>query len=148
MKTWRPGGVPLHPALVHFPIAAWTLAAALEPWAVLAHSGGAWRLAHWSLAAGCLTGLPAMAAGVPELLALGPEGARPAAAWHHAMLMATAWSVFSLLLLLAPGGTTPSGLPALAHCAGVLAGFALLAVGGHAGGRLVYHHGIGIGERP
>jgi len=148
VKTWRPGGVPLHPALVHFPVVFWTLDAALESWAILTTSASAWRLALWSLAAGCLSALPAMAAGVPELLALDGESAQAAAAWRHAMLMATAWTVFTLLLVLAPAGAPPPTLPALVHCAGALAGFALLAAGGHAGGRLVYHHGIGMRDRP
>ena len=64
---------PAHPALVHFPIACWSLASLADGVALLAWPVQLQLLAAVLLAIGCVLGLLAAAAGFAELLKL-PEG--------------------------------------------------------------------------
>ena len=60
---------PLHPALVHFPVAGWSLATAADV-ASLWLGEPAWRFAAISMSAGCVVALAAMAAGLWEFAKL------------------------------------------------------------------------------
>lgn len=136
---------PLHPALVHFPVACWSLgvacdAAGLLP-AVVGWTGGTERWAAGLFGIGCLAALPAMLAGLAELPRV-PEGQPLRDTWAHMAAMLSAFALFTARLLLGLDGLRPQAPGAVALLFGVL-GFAVLAVGGWLGGRLVYHHGIG-----
>jgi len=133
---------PLHPALVHFPIASWTLA-------VLADIGGWIRPLDWLtpatialLAAGCISGLLAAAAGFVELLRL-PAG-HPAMKIvnRHMGLALASWILFAINLFLRIDDDVswPAGAAILLLDA---AGMACLLGAGFLGGTLVYRHGLG-----
>ncbi len=142
MTGLRLGGVPLHPALVHFPVAAWTVALLADAGFLVAGQAVFWSVAYWALAAGALLGLLAMGAGFTDFLLL--DRANPALdkVQTHMLLMGGAWSVFVLALVLRTRQAPPDMPWWLASI--TLLGFLLLTVGGHLGGRLVYHHGIGV----
>ena len=131
---------PLHPALVHFPVACWSLAVVADV-AGLWFGEAAWRWSGGLLVAGCSMGLAAMLAGLLELSRV-PEGAAMGDAWRHMGAMLLAFALFAARLLLRLDHLhllPPDTLSLLLDGAGFLA----LSVGGWFGGRLVYIHGVG-----
>jgi uncharacterized membrane protein len=140
--TLRVAGHPLHPMLVHFPVALWTLAVAADAGGVITRHETPWSVSFACQALGLLAALPAMAAGVLDFASV-PRG-HPArdTAIAHLMAMGTAWLSFlaSAALRGLPGQEAP---PAAAILAGI-AGFLAMAVGGWLGGRLVYRFGVGV----
>lgn len=143
MQGLRVAGHPLHPALVHFPIAAWT-AAWLGDLAYL-FVGDAlwWRLSYWAIVAGVVTGLAAMTAGLVELTTMGARHPAMGTALRHMAWMGSAWAVFTLDLVLRQPGT-PAQPPVLWLLVLLsFAGWLLLLPGGYLGARLVYEYGVG-----
>lgn len=128
-------GIPLHAALVHFPIAAWT-AATLLALAALAGGPGLASAAVASNIAGLLTGLAAIAAGAAEFVSLRLQPPARDAAARHMVLACGTWLAYLVMLLAQTGG-----LGRAAAGLGVAALLALVAAG-HAGARLVFHHGV------
>jgi uncharacterized membrane protein len=133
---------PLHPALVHFPVAGWSLASVAD---VASRWLGepAWRFAAISMSAGCLAALAAMAAGLWEFAKLREGHPALPVANRHMLFALAAFCAYSISLLLrwsdgalhAPGG---------AALAASIAGFVLLGATGWLGGQLVYAHGVGV----
>lgn len=133
---------PLHPALVHFPVACWSLATACDLASVL-WSGVHWQLAGVLMAIGTLVATVAMAVGLIELPDLEPGSAPSRDARRHMLLAACAWSCYAgSLLLRVEGGALVRPGP-LAIALGSL-GFMALCGAGWMGGKLVYVHGIGV----
>ena len=142
---------PLHPALVHFPVATWVLATGCDAVTLFSPTATLLRGAAGLMAAGCVAGLAAAGAGFMELLRL-PDG-HPAerVVNLHMTLALTTWSLYALSLVLRVQGmhwsqialVTP-GVVALS-----LSGLGLLALlaTGWLGGTLVYEHGVGVRER-
>ncbi len=136
MRVLRVDGIPVHAALVHFPIAAWTGASLLGVGAVAFGAESAGTAAYWCNIVGLATGVLAIAAGALEFTVL-PEdpGLRAQAASHMAMA-GTTWILYSGVLVLQVTGWVLS-----ATALGVVALIALT-VTGHAGARIVFHHGF------
>ena len=132
---------PLHPALVHFPIACWstaTCADAASQWM----GRPAWWLAGTLMGIGTLAALAAMAAGLFELAKI--PGTSPALriARLHLLSAMAAWLCYAASLFLRLEGMTLVAPGALALAAS-LVGFGCLAMAGWFGGRLVYQYGVG-----
>lgn len=133
---------PLHPALVHFPVACWSLAVAAD-FAGLWFGEAAWRWSGGLLAIGCTMALAAMVAGLIELSRV-PEGAAMRDAYLHMGAMLVALTLFGTRLLLRLDhlqALEPNAVSLLLDAGGFLA----LTVGGWLGARLVYSHGVGRG---
>ncbi|AXA84348.1 hypothetical protein DCD74_06275 [Lysobacter oculi] len=135
------GRHPLHPALVHFPVACWSLGT-LADFASLHFGGDAARLCGVLLLAGTGIALPAAAAGLYEFTRIPAGSPAMRTAWIHMGAMLTAFVLYASSLLLRVNhlhepqvGAWPLALD--------VAGFIALTVGGWQGGRLVYHHGTG-----
>ncbi len=145
MKAVKLGGVPLHPALVHFPIAAWSLVLVTDVVFFVQGGSAFWAVSYWALMAGVISALLAMAAGFMDFMSCDPEHPAADKVQTHLMLMGISWSLFLFDLILrsreAPD-VMPWWLLAL-----TLAGFLLLLAGGHIGARLVYVHGISVEPR-
>ncbi len=132
---------PIHPMLVHFPVACWSIATIAD--LVSPHYGkSAWALAGTLMIIGVVMALPAMLTGLVELIQVPDEDAAMRDAYLHmgVMMLAFALYVASLMMridamhLVAPG----------THAVIVSAcGFLTLLIGGWLGGRLVFGHGIG-----
>lgn len=135
---------PLHPALVHFPVACWSLAAGADL-AGLWLGKTAWGWSGGLLAVGCVTAVAAMLAGMAELPRV-PEGAAMRDAWLHMGAMLAAFALFSTRLLLRLDHLQPLEPDAVSLMLDA-GGFIALAIGGWFGGRLVYGHGVGCGRR-
>ena len=137
-------GHPVHPMLVHFPIAFWT--AATVAYGLVAFGTGepAVTFAKFCNGAGLLLAMLAMLAGVLELRSIEPSSdAMQVASWHM-MFMATVWVCFLLALLLSVSTGIDQVTARLGQAACALAGFGFMAVGGWLGGRLVYEFGIAV----
>jgi len=143
MRGLRLGGHPLHPALVHFPVACWTAAPVLDAVYLLTQDSAWWQAESWCLAVGVGMGLLAMGAGLLDLMAIPDGHPGEAAAQRHMLLMGSAWSVFVIALVLHPLRGPASPLQVWTDLGLTLLGFALLTVGAYAGARLVYDFGIG-----
>lgn len=143
MKSARIGRHPVHPALVHFPIAAWSAVPVLDGLALAGAGAWWWRCAFWLIVVSLVLALPAMAAGFWDLLALGPHHPAQATAQRHGLLMGTAWSLFVADLLLQGRTRAPTSLLEGAGLLLALIGLAVMVVGAYAGGQLVYDWGLG-----
>lgn len=139
-------GHPLHPALVHFPIACWSLAT-IADLASLQWGEPAWKLAGALLAIGTLAALAAMAGGFLELAKLDADHPAMRDANRHMLLAMTAWSLYAASLFLRLDGMTLLRPDPVDIGLGV-AGFGVLAVAGWFGGKLVYRHGVGVERQP
>ncbi len=131
---------PLHPALVHFPIACWTLAVAAD-FAGLWFGEAAWRWSGGLLSVGCGTALVAMLAGLFELSRV-PEGVVMRVAYWHMGAMLAAAALFCTRLLLRLEGLHPLQPNTVSLLLDV-SGFICLVVGGWLGAKLVYNYGVG-----
>lgn len=133
---------PLHPALVHFPVACWSLAVAAD-FASLHFGAAAWAWSGGLLAVGCAMAVVAMLAGLLELARV-PEGVAMRDAYLHMSAMLVALLLFATSLLLRLDHLKPLA-PNVASLLLDTGGFLALAVGGWFGGKLVYGHGVGRG---
>ncbi|MGH8506719.1 MAG: DUF2231 domain-containing protein [Stenotrophobium sp.] len=131
---------PLHPALVHFPVACWSLATAAD-FASLWFGEVAWRWSGGLLTVGCIMALAAMLAGLLELSRV-PEGAALRAAYWHMTAMLAALALFSMRLLLRLDHLQPLAPDRVSLWLDA-GGFLALAGGGWFGGLLVYRYGVG-----
>lgn len=131
---------PLHPALVHFPVACWSLAVAAD-FAGLRWGETSWQWSGGLLAVGCGMALLAILAGLMELPRV-PEGPALRDVYLHMAAMLAALTFFGLRLILRLDHLrpmAPDGVSLLLDACGFIA----LVAGGWLGGRLVYGHGIG-----
>ncbi|MBQ4853705.1 DUF2231 domain-containing protein [Rhodanobacter sp. B2A1Ga4] len=137
---------PLHPALVHFPIACWSLATAADL-ASLLMGEPAWRFAGIVLLAGIGFSIPAMLAGLLELARL--DGDNPAIrdVNRHMLMVMAALCCYVASLFLRLHGTHFVAPGLLAIGLSVL-GFLCLGVAGWLGGKLVYGHRLGVSPLP
>lgn len=131
---------PLHPTLVHFPVACWSLAVFAD-FASLAVGRTAWQWSPGLLTVGCIMALAAMLAGLLEITHI-PDSKAMRDTIVHMIAMIVALVLFSARLLMGPYGLQPiaPGTLGLVLDAG---GFIALAVGGWFGGRLAHGHGVG-----
>jgi uncharacterized membrane protein len=134
-------GHPVHPMLVHFPIAFWSLGTVCDGLALIGIDA-AWPQAWLFLAIGTAAAVPAMIAGLTDFAGL-EESSVPIGV-RHLLLMATAWSGYLTAFVMHSDGWAPSGGPSLPAIAVSAASFMLTAAGGHTGGRLVYQLGAGL----
>jgi uncharacterized membrane protein len=137
-------GHPLHPAVVHFPVAGWTSAVVTDVLYLATRNALWWQISQWLLIVGTITALGAMTAGFIDLVAL-PAGPAQKRALRHMYAMSTAWTIYlvDLLVRFLAGGPSPSSLLAWAALALSVVGFLTLLVGTHFGAQLVYDLGIG-----
>jgi uncharacterized membrane protein len=146
MRLW---GHPIHPMLVHFPIAFWTVAAAAYVAGAAGMGEAAFAIAKFSNVAGLITAIFAMTAGLLELRTIDSRSEAMQVATWHMMVMATVWVCFLLALVLPISAGTAMD-QSTAQLVGVFSagtGFLLMSVGGWLGGRLVYEFGIGVKSR-
>ena len=137
-------GHPLHPALVHFPIAL-LLSASIADAAWLAGLTADVHLDAVMMAGGLAAGLLAMGAGLVDFARL-EESVAPHALRHMATV-GTAWLGYAIALYLRKDvlllDATNLGTASLAVS---LASAFLLVLGGWLGGRLVYTFGAGVSK--
>lgn len=136
-------GHPLHPALVHFPIAL-LLSATVADLAWLAGLSQDTHAGAVMMAGGLATGLLAMVAGMVDFARL--DDVIVPHALRHIGAVGLAWLGYAVALYLRREslfGAAPIGTPTIT--VSVASGL-LLALGGWLGGRLVYSFGAGVSD--
>ncbi|GJL76767.1 MAG TPA: DUF2231 domain-containing protein [Nitrosomonas sp.] len=136
---------PLHPILVHFPVAAWFFATIGDVLSLFLGDQVGW-VAGVLLVIGTVTAIFAMVPGLIELAKIDQQSMAMRIANQHMVLAMTSWSFYTVSLFLRLEGST---LTQPSHFAIILslAGFLFLCAAGWKGGRLVYEFGIGV-QRP
>ena len=134
-------GHPLHPLMVHFPVAFWASSTVCDGLA-LAGVDSAWGIAWMLLAAGVVSAVPAMIAGLVDFVRL--EDVAVPTANRHMTVMGMAWGIYFAALMTRLDNWTPLPGPELLPAALSAAGFCLMALGGWYGGELVYRYGAGM----
>lgn len=142
MEWARPGGHPLHPMLVHFPVACWTVGVAADLAGYASGHAGWWSFGLVCLNIGLVTGIAAILAGFLEFATLPKQHPAQATATLHMMWALVAWSFFALSLFLRSGSAAEQ--LSLWATAASLGGLAALLAAGWLGGRLVYRFGVGV----
>ena len=136
-------GHPLHPAVVHFPLALLLSASFADcVWLV-----GLTRDTHIGavlMAGGLAMGLVAMAAGLIDFGRLRPEVVPHAI--QHMGVVGTAWLTYAIALYLRRGNLFSGAELNTVSITISIASALILAFGGWLGGRLVYTFGAGVDD--
>jgi len=136
-------GHPLHPAVVHFPVAL-LLSASAADLALLAGLTGDVHIGSVLMAGGLVMGLVAMGAGLFDFTKLEPAVVPHAV--RHMTVMGIAWLGYAIALYLRRDAFSGGVTIGSASIALSLASALLLSVGGWLGGRLVYTFGAGVSK--
>lgn len=136
-------GHPLHPAVVHFPVAL-LLSASAADLALLAGLTGDVHIGSVLMAGGLVMGLVAMGAGLFDFTKLDPVVVPHAV--RHMAVMGTAWTGYAIALYLRRDAFSGGVTLGSASIAISLVSALLLSVGGWLGGRLVYTFGAGVSK--
>lgn len=140
---------PLHPAVVHFPLALLATSLGFDLVGLVTHEGLWWAIAFWNIAAGLALGVVAATAGLIDSARVTGDSPASRVLNRHQLCMLAALGCYGGALLVRAGAGAPTG----SRLAGTLAieavGLGLLLLGGYLGGELVYRHGVGhIQPRP
>lgn len=136
---------PIHPILVHFPVAF--LLAGSAGHAIFAFTGleQAWEYSLWLTGGGLCAALPAALAGAYDLYMHIVRPARKdsyaAAAWHATVMITAVMTYGACFLYTYKTGMASVNLPVLLILSLGAAG--ILTAGGYLGGEMVYRHGVG-----
>lgn len=133
---------PIHPMLVHFPIATWFLATMADIASLFTNEQVGW-VAGVLLIIGTITALLAMMTGLLELGKIDQQSPALKIANQHMIFIMISWSFYAISLFLRLDGThlEQPGLMAISFS---IIGFIFLCSAGWMGGKLVYEHGVGI----
>jgi uncharacterized membrane protein len=130
-------GLPLHPLLVHFPIAFWIVVPALDTAALTAGLEPWWTLALAATVLGLVTGAIAIALGLLEYIQPSLAGIDMRLAARHGVRTTLSWLVFAARLAAALSLPLHQWTVALCLLLDLL-GTGLLAQGVYFGTRQVY----------
>ncbi|MXS85778.1 DUF2231 domain-containing protein [Nitrosomonas sp. HPC101] len=133
---------PVHPMLVHFPIATWFISTLCDIAGLLTTNELVSWVAGVLLVIGTITALLAMVAGLMELAKIDQQSPAMKIANQHMLLMMTSWLLYAVSLFLRLDGTQ-LGQPGLVAIVLSVAGLITLCIAGWLGGRLVYEYGVG-----
>ena len=134
-------GHPLHPAMVHFPVAA-LLGLIATDLAFLLTADAFWaRASLWLAGVGALGGFLAGIVGMLDLLSV-RQNRRLVSGWSHGLLAIMLLSLASLNWLLRLQDPVSAIFPWGLYLS-VLSGV-LIGVTGYLGGQLVYEYGVGV----
>jgi uncharacterized membrane protein len=133
---------PIHPILVHFPVAAWFISTIGDVAGLFTNEQVSW-VAGVLLIIGTITALFAMVTGLIELGKIDQQSPAMKIANQHMILMLVSWSFYAVSLFLRLDGTNLSQ-PGMVAIIMSIAGLISLCIAGWLGGKLVYEHGVGV----
>ncbi|SFE54747.1 DUF2231 domain-containing protein [Nitrosomonas sp. Nm166] len=133
---------PIHPILVHFPIATWFLATIADVTSLFTNEQVGW-VAGVLLVIGITTALLAMVTGLIELGKIDQQSPAIKIANQHMILIMVSWSFYAVSLFMRLDGTRLEQ-PDLIAIALSIVGLIFLCIAGWMGGKLVYEYGIGV----
>ena len=134
-------GHPLHPVLIHFPVAALVAALAMDLGYLYTGDFFWARGSLWAIGIGAAGGWLSGTAGLIDL-ALVPRIRRLVTAWSHAVFAVMLLSLATLNWLLRLDDPAAAIFPWGLYLSMISAG--LIAVTGFLGGRLVYEYAVGV----
>ena len=136
----------IHPMLVHFPVAFWTLGTLFD---VAAYAGWQdfWQPAGILILLGLALGLLSAIVGAVDFALMDADDQARSTAEIHMMLMLGAWMIYLMAYLFRLEGTAIGTETGLVPVAISIVGFLTMSIGGRYGGHLVYHHGVGVAKR-
>lgn len=135
---------PVHPALVHFPIACWSLATIADVVGALSTINTS-QFAGILLFIGSLTAILALVAGLIELAKINDAQIMKIANLHMTAGIIT-WLLYSTSLFLRFDGSIQLLTPDMLNLGLSIAGFISLSITGWLGGTLVYKYQVGTGR--
>jgi len=138
----RLAGHPIHPMVVHFPVALWTAALTADAAGWSSQNPLFWTLSFYAHAFGDLAGAVAVLTGWLEFTTIPRATRAQDTAVGHMLVMCSAWLAF--LVSLAVRAYPPRAPSTIWPTAIAAAGWLTMAVGGWLGGQLVYRFGIGV----
>lgn len=142
MRTFRLLGEPVHPPLVHVPLAVMLTVPLWDALGVFRGDPLWWGIAFWTLALGLSVSVLAALAGFLDYVLIPQGHAALPIATRHLVAMLAGVSVFVVRLVLQRSAEAPeNGWMLLAIS---VVGALVVAGGGWLGGQLVYRHGIGV----
>jgi uncharacterized membrane protein len=136
-------GHPLHPALVHIPLALWPASLVFDLLAEVRPSPVLFHTAFWCLVAGTLTAVPAVPTGLADWWGIHPGRPARKLGIYHMTLNLLVLALCSINILLR-WRWLYRDCPAPLELAFNILSVALLAVSGYLGGRMVYAYGVGV----
>jgi uncharacterized membrane protein len=136
---------PIHPMLVHFPIATWFLATIADIASLFTNEQVGW-VAGVLLVIGTITALLAMMTGLLELGKIDQQNPAMKVANQHMILILTSWSCYAVSLFLRLNGTQLEQPGSIAIALSII-GLAFLCSAGWLGGKLVYEYGVGMQQK-
>lgn len=143
MQIW---GIPMHPMLVHFPVALLSTSVLWDGVGVWTGTPMWWELSFWTLVVGLLASLPAALTGFIDYVELETDTPPEQIATRHLMVTGAAVAAFLGSLLARGGSEALEGTRLVVALTFSLVGVLLLSIGGHLGAELVYEFGIGQHE--
>ena len=135
---------PIHPALVHFPVACWSLATIADIVGVFSTIPTR-QFAGILLLIGSLIAILALVAGLIELAKINDDQIMKVAN-RHMMAGIITWLLYSTSLFLRFDGSTQLLAPNMPNIGLSIAGFISLSITGWLGGTLVYKYRVGVGQ--
>lgn len=133
---------PLHPLIVHFPIACWSLSTLGDLVGIFYSHNQTQTIGHL-LFIGCISAIIAMAAGLYEVVKIKDSEQISTTIDHHMYAAMLTWTFYALSLYLRWDEDLFTNPTTWAIVTSVL-GFVSLIVAGWYGATLVYKHGIGV----
>ena len=138
--------MPIHPSLIHFPIALLTVGAIASVLFRFLRNRSGERWGVYSLLTGWALTLPALISGIIDKNKIVPNSIAEPVADLHTSLMVSMWIIFGVALYLYYIWRKKEELVGakLWFWFGLLLlGMVILAIAGHQGARLVYEYGVG-----
>jgi len=135
---------PVHPLVVHFPIACWSLSTFGDLTGIMFTNSHTEAIGLLMLI-GCISAIAAMAAGLYEISKVKNIDPASNTVDHHMYAAVAAWCFYSLSLYLRwdDGFYTEPNIWAIVTS---VVGFISLIITGWYGANLVYTHGVGINK--
>jgi len=141
----KPLGMPLHVAIVHFPIALFTLSVVLDVAGFAGGGSAVVRGAEYTLLFGLIGAALAAVPGFADYTSIRRDHpARATATWHMALNL-TSVVLYAVSLGLRWGRFDEQRAPVWPFALSVI-GLVVMGVSGYLGGELVYADGIGVGR--
>jgi nitrite reductase/ring-hydroxylating ferredoxin subunit/uncharacterized membrane protein len=143
----RPVRVPLHAAIVHFPLACFSIATVLDcvSWILPDPDLHFVASAFWAIVAGIGTALVAAVLGFVDYTTIRDDHPSKKHATAHMILNLASVALYAGSLLWRKHELEASHTPPAALAASMV-GFLVLVISGYIGGHMVYNDGIGVGR--
>jgi uncharacterized membrane protein len=139
---------PLHPPIVHFPLALLATSLAFDLVGLVRDEDLWWTIAFWNIAGGLAIGVVTAVAGLIDSARVPDQSSASSVLTRHMSCMLVALGCYGGALIVRGSTGSPAGTALLLTLALEGLGLVVLLLGGYLGGELVYRHGIGRIEPP